>query len=160
MRDQSANFTVTEDVSGTKFVGSTLSGGLGRAFYRLSMNLKAGIYTNGNINALSGTRDFGISGSTNWQADHVSGDLVGSGGEVGKISRIVAELKSDGDLNFEMEVRNGDGLLAFFIDGIKEVETSGEIVNVQRRLNDGKLHLLMWQFTKGTGEAVIRNLEK
>lgn len=160
MRDQSASFTVTEDVSGTKFVGNALSGGLGRAFYRLSMNLKAGIYTNGNINALSDTRDFGISGSTNWQADHVSGDLVGSGGELGKISRIVAELKSDGDLNFEMEVRNGDGLLAFFIDGIKEVETSGEIVKVQRRLNDGKLHLLMWQFTKGTGEAVIRNLEK
>jgi hypothetical protein len=158
--DQSAKFTGTDGATGTKFVGEALAPDEKAGFYRLTMNLEAGVFTNGNIAALAGTSNFGTSGISTWSADHVSGDLTSAGGEAGDVSRIVAELTGEGDLNFELEIVDGDGSLAFYIDGVKQGETSGDLVTIQRELGDDQSHLLMWQFTKGSGTAVIRNLGK
>ncbi|MCH1508488.1 MAG: type I secretion C-terminal target domain-containing protein, partial [Akkermansiaceae bacterium] len=158
--NQSAKFVGTDDVTGTKFVGEALTPEERAGFYRLTMSMEAGVYTNGNIAALAGTSDFGTSGSSSWNADQVSGDLTSSGGEAGEVSRIVAELPCEGDLNFDMEIVDGDGSLEFYIDGVKQAETDGDLVSVQQELSGTGSHLLMWQFTKGTGNAVIRNLGK
>lgn len=56
---------------------------------------------------------------------------------------------------------NGAGTgdsLALFIDGVKQSETTGAIVRVQRDLTGSDAHLLMWEFKRGSGNAVIRNL--
>lgn len=157
--DQSAKFTGSDDATGSKFVGEELSPSEKAGLYRLTMDFEAGIYTNANIAALSGSSNFGTSGHSVWIADHVSSDLTSLGGNVGDVSRIVAELNGDGSLNFELEIVDGDGSLAFYIDGVKQAETSGDVVAVQKELAEGS-HLLMWQFTKGSGNAVIRNLGK
>ncbi len=160
--DQSAHFTGMTDATGSKFVGETLSPEQINGFYRLSMNLDAGVYSNGNIAAVAGTDNFATSGSATWTADEASGDLTSSGGDSGKISRIIAQLDGEGSLDFEMEITGGDGngVLAFYIDGVKQSETSGKTVAVEQTLSTPGNHLLMWQFTQGTGNAVIRNMAK
>ena len=61
-----------------------------------------------------------------------------------------------------MEISGGDGsgVLAFYIDGVKQSETSGKTEILKQTLSVPGRHLLMWQFTQGTGNAVIRNMSK
>ena len=161
-QDRSANFTGMIDATGSKFVGEALSPEETNGFYRLIMNLDAGVYRNGTIAAVAGTEKFATSGNATWTADKSGGDLTSSGGETGEISRIVAQLEGEGSLDFEMEISGGDGsgVLAFYIDGVKQSETSGKTEILKQTLSVPGRHLLMWQFTQGTGNAVIRNMSK
>jgi hypothetical protein len=64
-----------------------------------------------------------------------------------------------------MEVTSGDGsgVLAFYLDGVKQSETTGAAVTTQLDLGNDDTHLLMWEFVRGTGAAgnvSIRNLTK
>ena len=52
-----------------------------------------------------------------------------------------------------------DDSFVFYIDGVEQVQTSGDPVRVQRELDDGEgSHLLMWVFKRDVGDARIRNL--
>lgn len=80
----------------------------------------------------------------------------------GESSRIIAKVSGATPINFEMEIKGGnwDDALVFYIDGVRQSETYGDPVTVQRTWNDSATHLLMWEFTRGTGKAVIRNLSR
>jgi hypothetical protein len=158
--DATSVFAETAEVGGMKFVGEPLAPGEVGGQYRLTMALDAGEFTAGSIAALAGTDQFGISGQGTWKTDPRNGDLVGSGGPAGSTSRIIAEVQGDGRLDFEMAVESGGAgdLLVFYIDGVKQAETSGSTVSVHQELSGPGSHLLMWQFQAGTGKAIIRDL--
>jgi hypothetical protein len=158
--DSSSTFSESTDPTGLKLVGQTLPAQPKSRFYRLSMNLEPGELATTSIIRLAGTDRFGISGSSVWKTDATTGDLTSSGGTAGGTSRIIAEVGGLTNLDFEMQVAGGNSsdLLAFYIDGVKQVQTSGAKVAVQRQLTDN--HLLMWEFKRGTGNAAIRNLSR
>jgi hypothetical protein len=62
-------------------------------------------------------------------------------------------------LEFEMSVREGDGsdLLSFYIDGRRVAETSGDPVQFRRQIDPDRPVLLMWEFHRTSGQAVIGN---
>jgi len=158
--DATSAFAETPEAGGLKFVGEPIAPGEVGGQYRLTMSLDAGEFTAGSIVALAGTDQFGISGNGTWKTDPRSGDLVGSGGPAGGTSRIIAEVQGDGRLDFEMAVEGGGAgdLFVFYIDGVKQTETSGSTVSVHQELSGPGSHLLMWQFQAGTGQAIIRDL--
>jgi hypothetical protein len=158
--DVTGRFTGTAQPGGMKFTGQPLAEGENCSFYRLTMNVSAGQLTTESITALAGTDQFGISGNWIWKTTPDSGDLVGTGGLPGESSWITAEVEGAVVLDFEMEVVDGgaDDLLVFYIDGVKQAETSGDSVSVQQELGASGSHLLTWQFLRGSGRAVIRNL--
>ena len=85
---------------------------------------------------------------------------MSNGGNTGDTNRMIANVSGPVTLNFEMEVVGGDWNdgFAFYVDGVKQSETYGDPVNVQVALPNPGTHLLMWEFTRGSGKAVIHNL--
>ncbi len=158
--DASSTFSESADPTGLKLVGQTLPAQAKSRFYRLGMNLEPGELATTSIIRLAGTDRFGISGNSIWRTDATTGDLTSSGGTAGGTSRIIAEVDGETNLDFEMQVTGGNSsdLLAFYIDGVKQVQTTGAKVVFQGQLTDN--HLLMWEFKRGTGSAVIRNLSR
>ncbi|MFT6574507.1 MAG: hypothetical protein ACJA16_002699 [Akkermansiaceae bacterium] len=158
--DVSGTFTGAAQSGGRTFTGEPLAEGPVGSFYRLTMTLEAGQFSAGSITALAGTDQFGISGNGTWQTNLESGELIGTGGLAGESSWITAKVEDGSVLNFEMEVADGgpDDMLIFYLDGVKQAETSGDSVSVQQELEGSSSHLLTWQFQRGTGRAVIRNL--
>ncbi len=160
--DNSTKFSEAEDVTGTKLVGEALPAEASSRFYRLGMKLDPGQLATESITTLAGTNKFGIRGNASWQTDQASGDLASSGSNAGDTSRIIAEVAGGTSLDFEMKVAGGsaDDMLVFYIDGVKQAQTSGEAVAIQQELVGSDTHLLMWEFKRGTGNAVIGNLTK
>ncbi|MCP5533965.1 MAG: hypothetical protein H7A48_12405 [Akkermansiaceae bacterium] len=155
--DDSAAFTEADDPTGRKLVGEPLPTGQDKRFYRMGFKLVPGELATTSIIDLAGTDRFGISGDAVWKPEASTGALTSAGGTTGSSSRIVAEAGDGTVLDFEMEIRGagpGDHF-AFYIDGVKQAETSGPAVAVQQTL--GGSHLLMWEFQRGSGSAVIRN---
>ena len=103
-----------------------------------------------------------MSDNANWKADSATGALTSSGGSTGETNRIISNLSGPVDLDFEMEILDGDwdDSLVFYIDGVRQSGTDGSVVRVTKSLTTPGKHLLMWEFTKGSGRAVIRNLAK
>lgn len=158
--DDSADFDQGTDPTGLKLVGEVLPPQAKSKFYRLSMDLQPGRLATTSITELAGTTRFGISGSGSWETDTASGDLTSTGGVVGQTSRIVAEADGGTTLGFEMSVPgggNGD-LLVFYIDGVKQAETTAAAVTVNRQLEGTGKHLLMWEYKRGTGSALIHKI--
>jgi len=158
--DASATFNEATDVTGDKLVGQPLPPEATSRFYRLGMNLDPGQLATSSITALAKSSKFGISGNAAWKPNQATGDLTSSGGNPGGTSRIIAEVTGQVGLDFEMQVAGGGAgdLLAFYIDGVKQSQTSGGTVAIQKQLTGPGSHLLMWEFKRGTGNAVIRNL--
>jgi len=158
--DNSAKFAEADDVTGLKLVGEALPAEPSSRFYRLGMKLDPGQLATESITTLAGTNKFGIRGNASWQTDQASGDLASSGSNAGETSRIIAEVAGGTNLDFEMKVAGGgaDDLLVFYIDGVKQAQTSGEAVAIQQELPGSDTHLLMWEFKRGTGNAVIGKL--
>jgi hypothetical protein len=156
--DRSGSFTEATDPTGMKLVGQPLAPEATSHFYRLGMDLQPGRLASTSIAKVAGTERFGISGNAKWNTDTASGDLTSSGSASGEISRIVAEADGGTTLAFEMSVPGGgsDDLLAFFIDGVKQAETTAAAVAVNQQLSGTGKHLLMWEFKRGTGKALIR----
>ncbi|MEO5917639.1 MAG: type I secretion C-terminal target domain-containing protein [Luteolibacter sp.] len=160
--DNSSTFSEATDPTGLKLVGQTLPAQAKSRFYRLSMKLEPGELATTSITELAGTTRFGISGNSTWKTNQSTGDLNSSGGNAGDTSRIIAEVSGTTNLNFEMQVPGGGSsdLLVFYIDGVKQSQTTSAAVAIQRQLTGSGTHLLMWEFKRGTGNAVIRNLAK
>ena len=158
--DNSAGFTEGADPTGMKLVGQSLPPQAKSKFYRLSMDLQPGRLATTSITELAGTTRFGLSGSGTWNTETSSGDLTSSGGVVGQTRRIVAEANGGTTLGFEMSVPGGGSgdLLVFYIDGVKQAETSAAAVTVSQELSGSGKHLLMWEFKRGTGNALIRKI--
>lgn len=154
--DSSSTFTESADPSGVKLVGQTLPAHATSRFYRLGMNLEPGVLATHTIGKLVGTAPFGISGKAVWKTNQSTGELTSSGDS----GRIISEITNGADLDFELQVTGGTSgdLLTFYIDGLKIAETAGAKVTVQRELTGS--HLLMWEFKRVTGNAVIRNRAK
>ena len=156
----SGTFAEAPDPDGLKLVGETLVAGETSRFYRLSMNLDPGVLASSSIATLTNATRTGISGNAIWKTDQASGDLVSSGSNAGETSRIIAEVGGTESLDFEMKIAGGGAgdLLVFYVDGVKQSETAGATVHFQQDLTGKDPHLLMWEFKRGSGNAVIRNL--
>ncbi len=152
--DSSSTFTESADTTGVKLVGQTLPATATSRFYRLSMNLEPGVLATNTIGKLVGAAPFGISGKSVWKTNQSTGDLTSSGDS----GRIVSEITDGANLDFELQVTGGSlgDLLTFYIDGMKISETSGPTARVQRELTGS--HVIMWEFKRVTGNALIRNL--
>ena len=158
--DASASFVQATDASGPKLVGPPLLPAERSKFYRLNLTLDPGQLTSSGIAALTGTTQYGISGNGSWIADQVGGTLSSSGGNVGDTNRLVANISGPQTLAFEMSIVGGDwnDWFAFYVDGVKQDETFGDPVTVHTALANPGTHLLMWEFTRSSGKAVIHNL--
>jgi len=122
--------------------------------------LDPGQTTASGIAAMTGTNQYGFSGNGNWSSDQAGGTLSSSGGNVGDTNRMIVSLSGPQTLDFEISIVGGDwnDWFAFYIDGVKQAETFGDSVTVHAALANPGNHLLMWEFTRSSGKAVIHNL--
>lgn len=157
-----STFTQVASSSGLRFVGPALSSSENNKFYRVNMNLDPGPTASSGISTLTGASRYGMGGNGNWTTEAATGNLVCAGGNSGETSRIIAKVNGPTTINFQMEVNaaNSSDTLVFYIDGVRYSSTSGNPVTVQRELTDTGSHLLMWEFTRGSGRAVIKNLSR
>lgn len=157
-----STFVKVPEATGLRFVGPPLETADRSKFYRVNMNVDPGPTARSGITTLTGASKYGMSGNGNWTTEAATGDLVCAGGGTGETSRIIAKISGPTVINFEMEIggSNGADALVFFIDGVRQSATSGNSVSVQRAWSDSGSHLLMWEFTRGSGRAVIRNLAR
>ena len=160
--DASGTFVRNADPNGLKLVGPPVAQTGSSRFYRLSMNTDPGQLASSSIAATTGSSQYGMSGNANWNADAATGALMSTGGTSGETNRIISNVTGPVSIDFEMEILGGnwDDSLAFYIDGVKQSETAGDTVAIRKTLSEPGKHLLMWEFTKGSGRAVIRNLSK
>jgi Ca2+-binding RTX toxin-like protein len=160
--DASGTFVRNADPNGLKLVGPPVAQTGSSRFYRLSMNTDPGQLAASSIAATTGSSQYGMSGNANWNADAATGALMSTGGISGETNRIISNITGPVSIDFEMEILGGnwDDSLAFFIDGVKQSETGGDAVAIRKTLAEPGSHLLMWEFTKGSGRAVIRKLAK
>ena len=157
-----STFVQVPDASGLRFVGPPLASADRSTFYRVNMNLDPGPSASSGITTLTGASKYGMSDNGNWTTEAATGDLVCAGGNTGETSRIIAKINGPTTINFEMEIGGGGGgdALVFYIDGVRQSASYGDPVTVQRTWTDSGSHLLMWEFTRGSGRAVIRNLSR
>jgi len=155
-----STFVQVPVASGLRFVGPALASESRGKFYRVNMDLDPGPSASSGISTLTGANEYGMSGNGNWTSEAATGNLVCAGGNVGETSRIIAKIHGPVTINFAMEIGGGNSgdSLVFYIDGVRQSSTSGDSVAVQRSWTDAGSHLLMWEFTRGSGRAVIRNL--
>jgi hypothetical protein len=145
-----------------KLKGQPLENQSNPRFYRVNMGLVPGQLAHSSIATLTGSAAYGMSGNANWVADPSTGNLISSGGTIGDKNRIISSVSGSALVDFEMSIADGDwnDSISFFIDGVKQEETSDATIRFRKQFSDAKNHLLMWEFTKGAGKAVIRNLSK
>ncbi len=157
--DAGGTFVQTVEGDGLKFTGPALSAGEPCKYYRVNFALSPGLSAASSLTALTGATRYGMSGNFNWTTGG-SGSLVSNGGAAGETSRIIARTTGAVALDFEMGIpgANWDDALFFYIDGVRQAETYGEAVRVTRTLCGPASHLVMWEFTRGSGQAVIRDL--
>lgn len=160
--DASSTFVRNSDPNGLKLVGPPVAESGKSRFYRLSMNTDPGQLASSSIAATTGSAEYGMSGNANWNADAATGALMSTGGNSGETNRIISNISGPVAVDFEMEIVGGnwDDSLVFFIDGVRQSETDSTTVRFRRTLTTPGKHLLMWEFTRGSGKAVIRNLAK
>ncbi|MCU0748498.1 MAG: hypothetical protein MUF13_03025 [Akkermansiaceae bacterium] len=160
--DASSSFVRNPNSQGLKLVGPPVAQTGKSHFYRLRMATDPGQLASSSIATTTGSSDYGMSGNANWKADATTGALISSGGTTGETNRIISNLDGPVQLDFEMEILGGnwDDSLVFYIDGVPQSTTEGSAVRVTKMLETPGKHLLMWEFTKGTGKAVIRNMAK
>lgn len=160
--DAGSTFVQVPDPNGLRFVGPALASADRSKFYRVNMDLDPGPSASSGIATLTGASKYGMGGNGNWTTDLTTGDLVCAGGNTGDTSRIIAKVSGPAAINFEMAIGGGgwDDALVFYIDGVRQSTTTGGSVEVQRAWADASTHLLMWEFTRGSGRAVIRNLAR
>jgi len=158
--DAGASFVETPDPSGLKLVGPPLANSGASRFYRMSMDVDPGQLASSTIEAATGSKEYGMSGNANWKADPATGALVSNGGTSGETNRVISKVSGPVEIDFEMQILDGnwDDSLVFYIDGVKQSETYGDAVRFQKSLPNNGKYLLMWEFSRGAGKAVIRNL--
>ena len=158
--DAGASFADASDTTGLKLIGPPLADSGTSRFYRLSMDVDPGQLAGSSIAAATGSTEYGMSGNANWNTDPATGALMSSGANSGETNRVISKVSGSAVIDFEMQVVGGnwDDSLTFFIDGVKQSETFADPVRFRKTLSGTGKHLLMWEFTRGSGKAVIRNL--
>lgn len=158
--DETAQFTKVVSGNRLKLVGQPLAAADKGKFYRVNMGLVPGEFSRSAIATMTGSAAYGMSGNANWTTDAATGNLVSSGGNIGETNRIIASINGPASVDFEMSITDGDwnDTMVFYVDGVMQAETYGDAVRVQKEFTGTGTHLLMWEFTKGAGNAVIRNL--
>ena len=157
--DATHAFSQTVAADALKFTGTEMSTTPKSQFFRVNMQLAAGSQSSSRIESITGAEHWGISGNATWEADAQTGDLTSQGSLAGESSRIIVEVSGPRLLEFAMEVANagGEDQFCFYIDGQLYAQTSGEVVEVRHELTGGT-YLLMWEFKRGSGDAVLRML--
>ena len=158
--DASHQFTQTSDGDAIKFSHAARSQAPKSQFFRVKMNLATGSQSSTSIESITGAERWGISGNASWQSDARTGDLISQGSLAGESSRIIVEVSEPQLLEFAMEIANAgsEDQFCFYIDGKLCAQTSGEVVEVRHQLTGGGTYLLMWEFKRGSGDAVLRML--
>jgi hypothetical protein len=156
-QDVSAAFSQNLSTEGLTLLGPPVEAGETLKLYRLGFTLERASNLNARLNQLTNSDRYGISGAASWQTDPATGHLVSTADTPGTISRLIVQVEVPTLLEFDMSVRGGDGsdLLAFYIDGVRVDQTSGEPVHIHRKLNPTEPVLLMWEFHRTTGTAEI-----
>jgi hypothetical protein len=112
------------------------------------------------VGRLGAAGDVGIGGSGTWVANAAAGTIASRDVRPGSASRIILNVKGEQSLAFDMSVADGswDDTLVFYVDGKQQAVTYGDAVVVKPVLRGRGSHVLMWEFTKGSGTAVIREV--
>jgi RTX calcium-binding nonapeptide repeat (4 copies) len=153
-------FARVNQPDGVKLTGPPLAESGPRHFYRLHIATDPGPLAGNRIAATTGSSAYGMTGNANWGADPDTGVLVSQGGASGETNRLISQVDGPLTLDFEMQVTDGDwnDALVFYVDGVRESQSAGEVVRIRKTLDSPGRHLLMWEFTRGSGKALIRNL--
>jgi hypothetical protein len=153
-------FNRMQDNRGVRLVGPPRAPNQRKTYYRVSMSLDPGQSIGAGVAAFKGSSRYGLTGKATWSIDSESGDLVSAGGTVGKTSRFFVEVNGPTQIHFAMAIPGaGSGdLLTFYVDGVLHSQTSGPITPISQAFPNPGSHLLMWEFKKGSGNAMIRNL--
>lgn len=157
-----SHFKRVADEDGVRLVGPRRKASQSKMYYRLSLSLTSGDALGAAVATLAGEGRYGMSGGAMWAVDPVSGDLVSSGGASGAMSRFFVEVDGPEQVHFAMGLTgtNGRDSLSFYVDGLLQAKSTGAFVPVSLGFANPGRHVLMWEFKKGTGNAVIRNLER
>ena len=158
--DVSGSFAQVQDVGGVRLVGPPKSPEETKKYYRVKMTLDPGQSFERCIVNLTNASRYGITGNAVWSSDPASGALVSAGSNAGEVSRIVAQVNGPKSISFEMSVPGGSATdkLVFYVDGVAQTQTSSTAVIVNQAISSPSTHLLMWEFKRGTGNALVRNL--
>ncbi len=156
--DVSATFTSHLSTEGLTLLGPPIPESGSGQLYRLNFSLQGGSRLTEGLNGLAPTSDYGMSGPADWRADPDTGHLLSTSATSGSLSRLIVQVEAPTQLQFALSVSGGDGSdrLAFSIDGQLVAETTGEEVLVDRTIDpSGGPVLLMWEFQRSSGTAVI-----
>ena len=152
-------FVEVSDGEGLRLIGPSIAPGDISKFYRLNVLLESTSLAGPQLAAVTGASRYGISGNANWYADQGTGDLKTSGSGPGDTSLLIAEVTGPTTLHFEMSISESqEDTFTFYIDGKSITQTLGDSVTVEHEFSDPEPHLLMWEFKRDAGQAVIRKL--
>ncbi|WP_133795784.1 hypothetical protein [Prosthecobacter fusiformis] len=157
--DASTTFAQLQDTGGVRLVGPPKGLSEKRKYYRLSMTIDPGVSVDTSMAHIADANRYGMSGNASWVTDPLTGELVSSGSKAGETSLLLAEVEGPKTIDFEMAVSGAgsNDSLVFYIDGVVQSQTRGAVIRVQRSFTTPGTHLLMWEFKRGTGNALIRN---
>ena len=158
--DVSAAFAQDVTAEGLTLLGPPTGVGQKQQLYRLAFTVENGSGLQAGLSRLTRSDHYGIQGAASWQSDPGTGQLVSTADTSGALSRLVVEVDAPTLLEFDMSVQGGDesDSFAFYIDGVRVAQTSGQTVHVNRTLLPTEPVLLMWEFRRSTGTATIGHL--
>jgi hypothetical protein len=158
--DVVGSFTQVQDVGGVRLIGPPKGETEKKKYYRVSMSLDVGLPVETGIVTMTKASRYGITGNASWNADPASGDLVSSGSNAGEVNQLVVEVSGPKTIDFEMSITGAGAKdsFVFYVDGFMKSQTSGAPTRVHQTFANPGTHLLMWEFKRGTGNALIRNL--
>lgn len=157
--DVSSTFTQVQDAGSVRLVGPPKTDAEKKKYYRFSMTVDPGQSVDTSIAAIAQATRYGMRGNASWTTDQETGDLVSSGSKTGETSLLLVEINGPKSLDFEMAIPGAGTTdsLAFYVDGILQTKTTGASTRVQRSFTTPGTYLLMWEFKRGSGNALIRN---
>lgn len=159
--DMSSQFTPQREPQMLRLRGPLRAAQESRRYYRLSMTLESAEMFAANLAAMAGAARYGMRGNAQWQADQQTGNVTSTGSAKGEVSRLLIEVEGPRSIDLEMSIpgaSSGDSL-ALLVDGVAQARTTGAAVRVSRTLAPGT-RLLTWEFTRGSGNVLIRNLAR
>ena len=157
-----SHFKRVADENGVRLVGPRRTASQSKVYYRMSLSLSSGDSLGAAVSALAGEGRYGMSGTATWSVHPLSGDVVSSGGANGTLSRFFIEVEGPSQIQLAIGVTGPTGRggsLDFYVDGLLHAKSNGPFVPVSLVFANPGRHVLMWEFKKGSGGAVIRNLD-
>ncbi len=159
--DVSSQFVPVREDGVVRLRGPVRANGETRRYYRLGMTLESAQMFGANLASMAGAARYGMRGNAQWSADQATGNVSSSGSVRGDVSRLLIEVQGPRVLDVELSVPGaGSGdRLALYLDGVLQAQTTGAATRFSREIGPG-VRLLTWEFTRGSGNALIRNLAR